>query len=64
MDALIDLAFRHGALGALAAVLIVASFIAYKAWRDLKAERDFWRAQAMRALQAGEVLAGRTEGDE
>lgn len=64
MEALIDLVVNHGEVGMVAAVLILAVAKLYKDWRDLRADRDWWRAQAWRALQAGETLAGTTEADE
>lgn len=64
MDALIDLALNHGPLGALIILLVVSGFVAYKMWRDLVAERNFYRDALIKALQAGESLAGRDSGGE
>lgn len=68
MDALIDLALNHGVVGGLVAIIaigiILAGRIAYRHWRDLIAERDFYRDALIKALQAGEVLAGRDSGGE
>lgn len=64
MNSLIDLALNHGAVGALAAVLIVAAVLGYRHWRDLISERDFWRDTAWKALRAGEAIADRPGEDD